>query len=175
MRVVIFAIFILILASCTSSSSVLTLKDYSVTSENIHKKVLINSITDTRPNKSIVATITDSKGSVEHSVILSQSLEDSFAKALNQALGKNGDGDEIVVDIEIVQFSANLSGYSGENLKGQSKVIIKIKNGDKVITKTISQPQSRYTPLPIPSAFEPFINDMLRDMVEASIKAILSS
>lgn len=177
MRAIIFAIFIFILAGCASSSSVLMLKDYTPTKGIYNNKsVVINSITDKRPNQSIIATITDSKGSVEHSVLLGQSLKDSYAKALEKQLKANGaiSGGNIIVDIEILQFSANLSGYSGENLKGQSKVLIKIKKGDTTITKTISQPQSKYVPLPRVAEFEPFIDDMLNDMVRSSAKAILS-
>ncbi|WP_279061445.1 hypothetical protein [Campylobacter lanienae] len=178
MRATIIAVFMVILVGCGGSSSVLTLKDYTPTKYTYSpKKVTINSIIDTRSNRNLVATITDSKGNLNHSVILDKSLKDIFANSLNKELEANGviKGSDIVVDIEIAQFSANLSGYSGENLKGQSKVIIKIQKGDTTTTKTISQLQSKYTPLPIASAFEPFINDMLNDMVLATSKAILAN
>lgn len=178
MRVAIIAICMFVLAGCFGSSSVLMLKEYNPTMQiSSHKSVLINSISDTRANQSIVATITDSKGSVEHSIMLGASLKDIFAKALKEQLRASGvtNGRDIIVDIEITEFSANLSGYSGENLKGKSKVIIKIKKGDTTITKTISQPQSKYVLLPRVAEFEPFITDMLNDMVLSSAKAILAN
>jgi uncharacterized lipoprotein len=93
-------------------------------------------------------------------------------KASNAILGGQNPN---IVDIEIIEFSANLSGYSGQNLQGKSKLKIKIKNGNTIITKTISQPQSKYTPLPRVSAFQPFITDMLNDMVRATTRAILAT
>ena len=167
------------LASCTGSSSVLALS-YTPAGLNLTQKAItINSITDARPNQSVIATITDSKGSVEHSVMISPSLEQSFARALEMELRASGavlnGANSSLVDIEILEFSANLSGYSGQNLQGKSRLKIKIKNGDTTRTKIISQPQGKYTPLPRASAFEPFINEMLNDMVRATARAILGS
>ncbi|MBP3675703.1 MAG: hypothetical protein IJ964_04145 [Campylobacter sp.] len=184
MRVAIFVVLMLCiglnLTGCTSSSSVLSLSSYTPVGLNLtQKEISINSITDTRANKSIIATITDSKGSVEHSVIMAEDLKQTFAKALQMELKASnailGGQNPSIVDIEIIEFSANLSGYSGQNLQGKSKLKIKIKNGDTIITKTISQPQGKYTPLPRVSAFQPFITDMLNDMVRATTRAILAT
>ena len=65
MRVAIFVVLMLCiglnLTGCTSSSSVLSLSSYTPVGLNLtQKEISINSITDTRAYKSIIATISDS-------------------------------------------------------------------------------------------------------------------
>ena len=69
-------ILALFFTGCAQRNSVLNLQPYATNSQktNYQKNIRINSVTDERNNKSIIATITDSDGNVDEYVTLQNDL-----------------------------------------------------------------------------------------------------
>lgn len=160
-----------LITGCANTNSVLNLSTYQskTPKENDNVNLVIHSITDKRKNQSIVATITDSKGSVSEYITLGDNLKDWFGKALKEELivrGVKFEGkDPKIVDITITDLKANLSGYSKDNLKANCEIYIRIIKDGVTITKRISQPQTEFAPVITSSAFTPFVQNLLNDMV----------
>lgn len=181
MKNLIFCVVFGFLAGCGGvSTSVLNLSPYQVSGKfSSNADITINSIRDTRQSTSNIATITDSSGTVKEYIVLQDSLETWFNDALLRELKQSGarvnQGGETIVDVEITELKANLSGYAKDNLKGTGSVVVKIDNGEKVTTKRISQPQTQFAPIPTAGAFSPFVKDLLDDIVKSTAKAILAN
>lgn len=178
---IIVAFFIL---GCSQKSSVLTLSNYQSQSSQKFSgaNVYIGEIKDSRTNQSVIATITDSKGSVDEYVTLQNNLVQWFRTALTKELTSLGAnviadraGANLVVDINIAQLVANLSGYSSENTSAKAELFLKIYKGDTTYTKRVAQSQSKFSPVITGGAFTPFVEDMLKDVVKKSAEQILNS
>ena len=175
-------ILALFFTGCAQRSSVLNLQSYATNSQktNYQKNIRINSVTDERSNKSIIATITDSDGNVDEYVTLQNDLaqwvSQSVEKELKQ-LGASLDGAEqdVAVDIKILELKANLTGYSGENLKGGVKMQIILTFGDQTVTKNVSQEQAKFAPIHTSGAFKSFFDELLQDIVKRAAIQILKS
>ncbi|MPB50619.1 YajG family lipoprotein [Campylobacter fetus] len=172
---------LILFVGCSNTTSVLTLSPYEAKVVNVrsNSNIIINSILDKRKNQSVVATITDKKGTVSEYITLGNNLTNWFSDALIKELKKNGavfGGDDAkVVDITITELKANLSGYSKDNMQGTSEIYIKIYKDGVTTTKRIAQPQTEFVPIATGGAFEPFIKTLLDDMIARTAKAILAN
>lgn len=176
------AILMIFLSGCSQRSSVLSFDPYTTNSQKLstQKHVLINSVTDARNNKSIIATITDGNGNVDEYVMLQNNLaqwvEDGLRKELtNLGADLNGYESDMVVDIKIIELKSNLSGYSTDNLKGDVKFQITIKQGDKTITKNIAQEQSKFAPILTGGAFKSFFDELMKDIIKRTAMQIVKN
>lgn len=170
------------LAGCTQKNSVINLAPYKSTSSPMaaNKEVQINQITDSRQNKSVVGTITDSKGAVSGYITFQNELSSWLNDAIKDEISRLGGevvsfSNDTIVDIDISQLSANLSGYGKDNLKGEVKIRLVIKKDGKTITKNVAQSASEFAPLPLPRAFDKFIKELLNDIVKRTAVEILKS
>ncbi len=159
--------------------SVLGLPSYQAAGNYKTKKsVYIASVEDKRKNKAVSATITDKKGTVSEYIMLSGDVAQWFENALTSELKKSGatvkSPSDISVEVEINELRANLSGYTGENLKGECAITLRIYRGDEIITKKLAGPQSKFAPIHTTGAFETLFKDLMSDMVKRAAKAILS-
>ena len=135
---------------------------------------------DNRKNKSVIATITDSKGSVEEYVVLQNDLATYFSDSLKKELtarGANVNGmGGVVVEIFINEFTANMSGYGSDNTKGKIDIILKIqKRRSKRLQKNISNNQTEFALIRTGGAFKPFLTDIINDAIKRTALAILNS
>ncbi|AII14265.1 hypothetical protein CIG2463D_0401 [Campylobacter iguaniorum] len=179
-NLVLATIFAFLVIGCSSTNSVLSLPAYEAKGISVTPgaNIIINSITDKRKNTSVIATISDSKGTVDEYVTLGGDLTKWFGESLQKELLKSGaslgGGDDAkVVDITITELKANLSGYTKDNMKGNCEIYIKIYRDGMTITKRISQPQTQFAPIHTAGAFDPFVKEILDDMVRRTAKAIL--
>lgn len=181
MKKIIFLFICFIFVGCSSTRhSVISLPQY-VPSNNgfsTQKTVNILSINDKRVNASTVATITNKKGTVSEYVMIEENLVDWFKKALYAELQKSGvvisDSADVNVEIDINELTANLSGYSSDNMKGNCVVSLRFYKDEQTINKKLSGPQTKFVAITTTSAFKPFLNTLLSDMVKRTAKAIIN-
>ncbi|MGB2551992.1 YajG family lipoprotein [Campylobacter sp. MOP51] len=181
-KYILIALLPFLFLGCAQQSSVLNLSPYNSTSNSLGfaKQVQINSVIDNRQNKSIVATITNSKGDVSEYVTLQNDISVWLKDALEKEISRLGGqvvsfSSDIIVDVEIVWLKANLSGYSTDNLKGEAKVMLTIRRGDQTITKNVAQTQTKFAPIQTSGAFDKFIDELLSDIVKRAAVQILKS
>ena len=177
----IFGLFVLFLTGCAPSQSVVAFDPYKATAsqQNSGFEVYVSAVHDNRKNKSTIATITDSKGSVEEYVVLQNDLATYFGDSLKKELiahGANVNGmGGVVVEVFINEFEANMSGYNSDNTRGKIKITLKIQKGDQSIIKNISNNQTKFELVRTGGAFKPFLTDIINDAVKRSAIAILNS
>ncbi|NLK67168.1 MAG: hypothetical protein GX282_06815 [Campylobacteraceae bacterium] len=174
LMLVVFAI-----AGCSGKNRVLTLYEYNTyaKSSTMNKSVYIADIRDERARPDIVATVKDRAGSVDEYVILNQSLTSWFRDALVKELAANGISvdnyaEDIVVNIAIKEFSGNLQGYAKDNMQARASVTLEILEGRKTTTKQVSQNQSEFAVIHNGTAFEPFMQNLLKDVVAKTAREI---
>ncbi|MBE3610602.1 YajG family lipoprotein [Campylobacter californiensis] len=180
---ILFAALLALLAfsGCSPTQSVVNLEPYNTkaTSKTSYKDVYIANIHDNRKNKSVVATITDSKGSVKEYVMLQNDLASWFNEALTTELKANGANvgnlSGVVAEIYINEFSANMSGFASDNTRGNIKILLKIQKGETTITKNISNEQTKFELIPAGNAFKTLLRDMINDAVKRVAIQILNS
>jgi len=181
MKKLILALVALIFVGCASSSSVLKLpQNASISNTAAPKKTLyIASIDDKRENITIAGTIRDGSGNVAEYVMLDQNLADWFKSALANELRRNNIGvsddytaADATLDIAITKFDSNLQGYAEDNLKGEAEVFYTIKEGKTTYTKRVSQTQSEFKVLKNAESFDPFVPNLLKDVIAKSASVI---
>lgn len=167
---------------CSQRSDVINLSPYQSNSSNLgfNRQIHINSVTDMRQNKSVIATITDSKGSVSEYVTLQNDikawLQDGITNELVRLDGNVSNfSNDLIVDIKIVELRANLSGYGSDNLKGNAKLLLTIKKGETTITKNVAQSQTKFALIHTSGVFDKFLNELLSDIVKRAALQIIKS
>lgn len=185
MKKIILAVFLAIFAvGCSQVNSVLTLAPYNnqKVAEFADKSVYIANINDKRDNQSIIATITDSDGSVAEYVTLQNNLAYWLREALAKELKAKGvnvvsDNSEAqsYINIDIASLKGNIQGYSKENMSASGEIYITIYRGATTINKRISQSQTEFAPIRTGGAFSPFMDNLLRDIVRKSAEQIASN
>ena len=177
----IFGLFVLFLSGCAPTQTVVAFDPYKTAASQQANglEVYISAVHDSRKNKSTIATITDGRGTVKEYVVLQNDLSTYFGDALKKELtarGANVNGmGGVVVEIFINEFTANMSGYGGDNTKGKIDITLKIQKGDQTITKNISNNQTEFALIRTGGAFKPFLTDIINDAVKRSAIAILNS
>ena len=177
----IFGLFVLFLSGCAPIENIVAFDPYKAAANQKSNglEVYISLVHDNRKNKSVIATITDSKGSVEEYVVLQNDLATYFSDSLKKELtarGANVNGmGGVVVEIFINEFTANMSGYGSDNTKGKIDIILKIQKGDQTITKNISNNQTEFALIRTGGAFKPFLTDIINDAIKRTALAILNS
>ncbi|WP_107776509.1 YajG family lipoprotein [Campylobacter concisus] len=177
----IFGLFVLFLTGCAPSQSVVAFDPYkaAASQQNSGFEAYISAVHDNRKNKSTIATITDSKGTVKEYVVLQNDLATYFSDSLKKELmarGANINGmGGVVVEIFINEFEANMSGYGTDNTKGNIKITLKIQKGDQSIVKNISNNQTKFELIPTGGAFKSFLTEIINDAIKRTAIAILNS
>lgn len=181
-KYVILIVAVFAFLGCSQRSAVLNLNTYQSTSNSLgfSRQVHINSITDMRQNKSVVATITNSKGDVSEYVTLQNDINEWLRDGITKEIARLGASvdsfsNDLIVDIEIHELKANLSGYGTDNLKGGVKLLLTIKRGDTTITKNVAQSQTKFAPIHTSGAFNSFFKELLDDIVKRAALQILKS
>ncbi len=79
---------LILFVGCSNTTSVLTLSPYEAKGVNVrsNSNIIINSILDKRKNQSVVATITDKKGTGSEYITLRNNLTNWFNDALIKKL-----------------------------------------------------------------------------------------
>lgn len=174
-----FTLLLLFFAGCSQNGTVLVLQPYtnSGNPNKINKEIYISQINDLRRNKGVIATILDSKGATTEYVMLQNNLASWIDSSLRSELasrGANISPNGTRVEIDIISLNATLQGYSKDNLKASAKLEVRIyKDDGTTITKSVGQSQSKFVPLHTGGAFDPFIWDLLRDLVSKTANQIL--
>lgn len=184
MKKIIAILFVaLFVVGCSSKNSVLNLYTYnsSVKAAPTSKSVFIEGVKDSRSNKNIVGTIKASDGSTKEYVVLetdlSMWLKDAITKELS-SLGisvENSPSVNTSVMLDIKEFSAILEGFDKENLKGSGNVEVIVTRGKTTTTNQVSQKQSEFVVIKNGSAFSPFMQNLLNDIVKKAAQQIASS
>lgn len=174
-----FALFLLFFVGCSQKGTVMILQPYtnSGNQNKINKEIYISQINDVRKNKGVIATILDSKGSTKEYVMLQNNLAgwvDSSLRSELASRGANLSSNGTRIEVDIVSLNATLQGYAKDNLKAVAKFEIRIyKDDGTTITKQVSQSQSKFAPIHTGGAFDPFIWELLRDLVAKAANQIL--
>ena len=177
----IFGLFVLFLTGCAPSQSVVAFDPYkaAASQQNSGFESYISAVHDNRKNKSTIATITDSKGTVKEYVVLQNDLAAYFSDSLKKELmarGANVNGmGGVVVEIFINEVEANMRGYGTDNTKGNIKITLKIQKGDQSIVKNISNNQTKFELIRTGGAFKSFLTEIVNDAIKRTAIAILNS
>ena len=136
-------------------------------------------VNDLRQSKEI-ASITNASGDINEKINANENLADWLHHSLQARLADNSVGitgeslADFKVFVNINKFESMIDGIGTKNMHGNFEVDIIIKKGSQTTTKTISQPQSDFAMLPSMSNLEPFTQNMLKDMLERTLSAILA-
>ncbi len=158
------------------SSLAISLPHYSPSQNGaLTSSVATLSVTDIRKNKSIVATINDSDGSTSQYFTLDGDLAVWLQNALKSEIKNTNDKDSIKkVEVFIGEFNASLTGYTGQNLRGNIELFIKIHQNGITTTTRLSQPQSEYSLSRSKETIEKFINSILLQAARRAATTILA-
>lgn len=179
-RIFTFIFILLFFVGCSQKGSVLVLEPYtnSKNQDKINKEININKINDLRKNKGVVATILDSNGATKDYIMLQNDLSSWVNSSLRSELASRGvnlSTNGTKVEVDIISLNATLQGYLTDNLKAIAKFEVRIyKDDGTIITKNISQSQSKFVPIHTSGAFDPFIWDLLRDIIIKTANQILN-
>lgn len=181
------SLFPLILAlffvGCQSKNNVINLYSYNATQKasTSLKSVYIEGVKDSRTDKNLVGVIKANDGTVNEYVVLENDLslwlKDAIVKELN-SIGISVKADPSVdagVLLDIKEFSAVLEGFDKDNLKASANVEVIVTKGNATIKNQISQKQSEFVVMKKGSAFSPFMQNLLNDIVKKSAQQIKNS
>lgn len=182
MRKIIFLIIALLFVGCANkNATVVDLGSYQTLSDEVYtnKFVTINSLKDTRENPNIIGEFLDSDGAVKSQAFLSTSLDEWLKDALVKELKALGvevvDDASTSVDVRISSAKATLQSFKKENLKASVELFLKIQKGETTITKRVAQSGSKFVAIATNSDIEPYVRELLYDIVKQSAKQIASS
>ncbi|WP_033916706.1 YajG family lipoprotein [Campylobacter sputorum] len=174
-----FILLLLFFIGCSQKGTVIMLQPYtnSGNQSKINKEIFISKINDLRRNKGVIATILDSQGSTKEYVMLQNNLASWIDSSLRSELasrGANISSNGTRVEVDILSLNATLQGYAKDNLKAEAKFEVRIyKDDGTIITKHVSQSQSKFAPIHTGGAFDTFIWELLRDLVTKTANQIL--
>ncbi|ASM37489.1 YajG family lipoprotein [Campylobacter sputorum] len=178
-KVFTFILLLLFFTGCSQKGTVIILQPYtnSGNQSKLNKEIFISKINDLRKNKGVIATILDSQGSTDEYVMLQNNLAQWVDSSLRSELasrGANISPNGTRVEVDILSLNATLQGYAKDNLKAEAKFEVRIyKDDGTTITKHVSQSQSKFAPIHTGGAFDPFIWELLRDLVTKTANQIL--
>ncbi len=176
-------ILVLFFVGCQSKNNVINLYSYNAMPKvsTSLKSVYIEGVKDSRTNDNLVGVIKANDGSIKEYVVLENDLslwlKDAITKELN-SIGISVKADPSVdasVLLDIKEFSAVLEGFDKDNLKASANVEVIVTKGNTIIKNQVSQKQSEFVVMKKGSAFSPFMQNLLNDIVKKSAQQIKNS
>ncbi|CZE50526.1 hypothetical protein [Campylobacter geochelonis] len=174
----------LFIVGCSQKNSMISLGSYDTfnAQNKLEKSVYISEVTQSVENPNIIATIRDKDGLVDDYILVSENVASWYKQALEKELQAQGvavlnssENADAVASVNITKFIGNLQGFDKENMKGDGEVFIKIYKGKTTFSKRVAQSQSEFVVIKDAKAFDPFMKNLLRDLVKKSAKQIENS
>ena len=165
-------IFALFFGACFNGSGVLEMPRISFSVPISDAKHFITlSVYDLRSKPNIIGSVKNSDLSVNAKVSPSEPLASwqISVKASKDEASAN-------VEIKIREFYANIDSIGQNNMRGNFalEIIIK-KQQNSTTTLKLTQPMSDFALMPAMSSLEPFIKELLLDMLARSAKEIANN
>ena len=177
-------IFALFFGACFNGSGVLEMPRISFSAPISDAKHFITlSVYDLRSKPNIIGSVKNSDLSVNAKVSPSEPLASWLRAALVRKLSQNQisvkaskDEASANVEIKIREFYANIDSIGQNNMHGNFalEIIIK-KQQNSTTTLKHTQPMSDFALMPAMSSLEPFIKELLLDMLARSAKEIANN
>ena len=178
-------IFALFFGACFNGSGVLNMPNISFKAPvyaNANNYITL-SVYDLRSDTSYIGLVKNSEGSVNAKVSPSEPLASWLRAALVRKLSQNQisvkaskDEASANVEIKIREFYANIDSIGQNNMRGNFALEIIIKKGqNSTTTLKLTQPMSDFALMPAMSSLEPFIKELLLDMLARSAKEIANN
>ncbi|MCI6988332.1 MAG: YajG family lipoprotein [Campylobacter sp.] len=181
MRKIILLIIALVFVGCSKNATVVNLGSYQTLSDKAYndKFVTINSVKDTRENPNLIGEFLDSDGAVKSQAFLSSSLDEWLKDALTKELKALGvtvsDNADTSVDVRISSAKATIQSFKKDNLKASVELFLSIQKGETTITKRVAQSGSKFVAIASNSDIEPYMRELLYEIVKQSAKQIANS
>ena len=147
------------------------------------QKIYLKSVVDKRESTSIVAAATNSSGEMIGTAVSATSIPLWLYESVKKGLEKRGievintpQKDVKKVDMDLREFFSTYDGeiFEGKNMKAIMFVKLKIQDGQKTITKNISQSQNQWKGIVDEAAdFKPFLQVLLNDITTRIIENIV--
>ena len=180
---------LLFLTGCTYKQTPLSFSPYMPKQGQIVigksvQKVYLKSVIDMRTKDSIVAIATNDRGeklgTASAMTRIYSWLFDAATKGL-QIRGVEVVDHPVkgvpVVNMALMELFATYNGalLEGKNMKAVMDVQVSIIDGDKTVTKNVSQRQSKWSgPIYSSDAFEPFLQTLMEDIAARLVENIIT-
>lgn len=169
--------------ACSQSSNVISLPKYEMNAKTADMtRAITLRVSDQRAKKDHIAVLTNASGDVNEFILpkgdLSAWLEDSLRAKLATK------GISVIKDEQMADFKTNvyiknligkIDGIGSQNMSGDFEILIELIRGNQTITKRITQPQTDFAMVPSMKYLEPFMQGLLKDIVERSANEIATS
>ncbi len=185
LSLLIISFLFLFISGCSYKNTILQIAPYKVNFVSFkkqNKKIFIDKILDQRPDKSILAIVTNDNGDNLGYFVSTTDLIKWYRNALKKALNANGfeitnskKDSSVVIDIKIKKLLAtfNKSKLTKANLFGDVRLKLIIHTKNETITKNISEQIKSYNGLIVDDKdFEKEIKTLLSDSIKMIIKGL---